>query len=104
MARFKTVSPILTWLLLRGCEPPLDTRRQTEPYASFGAAVYREACQRVAYIGQLEQKEAGKLAVVDAEGELGEAVCVVGAPAPADSPEKLQEIQRLRQPLISVVD
>jgi hypothetical protein len=35
------IGAVLT--LVGGCADPLDTSRQIEPYASFGALTYREA-------------------------------------------------------------
>ncbi len=87
-----------------GCAKPLDTTRQPEAYTTFGDAVYRESCERIAYIGQLEQKEAGQRTTVDVSGSLGHAACVLGTPAPADAPPKLPAIQGQRTLFTSTVD
>jgi hypothetical protein len=82
----------------------LDTSRTVEPYSSFGAAVYREGCQRVAYTGQLDQKNAGLRKTVDVSGQYGRAVCVDNMPPPADAPPILSAIVGQKDLLIAVVD
>src|SRR6185503_6666057 len=75
-----------------------------DPYSSFGAIVYREGCQRVAYTGQLAQKAAGQIQTVDVSGSLGHAVCVDGMPAPAGAPPQLPAIVKEKNTLIATVD
>ncbi len=87
-----------------GCDDSFDTNRTVEAYGSFGDIMYREACQRVAYTGELAQQAAGQISTVDVSGTLGKQVCIQGQPAPATSPEKLQEIQVEKQPLSATVD
>jgi hypothetical protein len=86
------------------CEKPLDTNRVVEGYTSFGEAVYREGCQRVAYTGQLAEKAAGTRQTVDVSGALGRAVCVDNTPAPVDAPAKLKALQAQRESLIPLID
>jgi hypothetical protein len=88
---------------LTGCQQ-LDTNRTVEPYASFGAAIYREGCQRVAYTGQLAQQAAGQIATVDVAGTLGHNVCVSGMAPPANAPPKLTAIVGQKSELIATVD
>lgn len=106
MTRFvKTV--LVTTVLstaLAGCSDDLNTANQIEPYTSFGGIMYREGCQRVAYTGQLAQKEAGQIQTVDVSGSLGRSVCVDGATPPAGSPEKLTAIVGQKDLLIATVD
>jgi hypothetical protein len=89
--------------MLAACDN-IDTKRTVEPYSSFGAAVYRESCQRVAYTGQLAQKDAGLRKTVDVSGQYGRAVCVDGNPPPADAPPVLTAIVGQKDALIAVVD
>jgi len=86
-----------------GCEK-LDTNRTVDSYGSFGEIVYRESCQRVAYTGQLAQKQAGQIQTVDVSGALGNSVCVQGNTPPPSSPAKLTTIVAQRQALIDTVD
>ena len=93
----------LTAFALTACDK-LDTTRTVDPYGSFGEAIYREGCQRVAYTGQLAQKAAGQIATVDVSGRLGHSVCVDGNAPPADAPAKLQTIVQQKAKLIATVD
>ncbi len=86
-----------------GCEK-LDTNRTVDSYGSFGEAIYREGCQRVAYTGQLAQKAAGQIQTVDVSGTLGHSVCVDGAAPPSDAPPKLTTIVGQKPELIATVD
>ena len=90
--------------VIAGCQPPLDTARTVDPYASFGDVIYREGCQRVAYTGQLDQQQAGTIARIDVSGSLGRAVCVAGEPPPADAPAKLTAIVGQRSQVTQTVD
>jgi len=91
-------------LALAACEPALDTTRLAEPYGSFGEIVYRESCQRIAYTGQLAQREAGLRETVDVSGRLGRAVCVDGAAPPQGGPPKLAAIVKLEPVLTGAID
>jgi hypothetical protein len=86
------------------CQAPLDTDRVVEPYGTFGDAIYREACQRVAYTGQLDQQAAGEIAHVDVSGALGHGVCVAEDPPPASAPRRLIAIVGERAALTATVD
>jgi hypothetical protein len=104
MTRFVKVVLVTTVLSSVACEKPLDTTQQVEAYSSFGEVIYREGCQRVAWTGELALKEAGAKDTVDVSAKLGTAVCRDNVPAPTDSPEKLQAIQKQRDLLIKTVD
>jgi len=90
--------------LSAGCNDDLNTQNTIEPYTSFGGIIYREGCQRVAYAGQLQQKQAGLRDTVDVSGSLGRAVCVDGNAPPGDSPDKLKAIVGQKDLLIATVD
>ena len=90
--------------VLPGCDKPLDTTRIGDPYGTFGEIIYREGCQRVAYTGQLAQKEAGQIPTVDVAGQLGHSVCVAGMAPPANAPAKLSTIVNQKAELVSTVD
>ncbi len=87
-----------------GCQGDLDTTNTVEPYGTFGQVIYREGCQRVAYTGQLAQRDAGQRTTVDVSGSLGRSVCVDNMPAPADSPDKLKAIVGQKDQLVATVD
>ncbi|HZS41070.1 MAG TPA: hypothetical protein VFF06_29780 [Polyangia bacterium] len=87
-----------------GCQPDLDTNRKVDDYGSFGAAVYRESCQRLAYTGQLAQYQAGTRSTLDVAGSLGHSVCVDDMPPPADAPAKLPAIVKEKASFTAVVD
>jgi len=93
----------VTAVTLVACDQ-IDTTKHSEGYSTFGAVVYREACQREAYIGQLAQKEAGQIDTVDVSGSLGRSVCVDGMPAPSTSPEKLKAIVQQKLDLVATID
>src|SRR5262245_52262684 len=90
--------------VLTGCEKPIDTNRTVEPYGTFGEVIYREACQRVAYIGQREQWLAGLIPTLDVSGQFGRSVCVDGNPPPAGSPPKLPALVAQKGALVQLVD
>src|ERR1700742_518165 len=92
---------LVAFAALSGCDT-IDTNRTVEPYSSFGAAVYREGCQRVAYTGQLEQKAEGQRTTVDVSGQYGRAVCVDNMPPPADAPPVLSAIVGQKSPLVAL--
>jgi hypothetical protein len=96
------VTTVLTWAA--GCDKPLDTNRTVEAYSSFGEIAYREGCQRVAWTGQLAQKEAGLRDKLDVSGATTYDTCVHGAVPPTDAPEKVKAIQQQRPLLIKTVD
>jgi hypothetical protein len=86
-----------------GCDQ-IDTNRTVQPYSSFGAAVYQEGCQRVAYTGQLDQKAAGQIATVDVAGTLGTSVCVNNQTPPMTSPVQLQAIVGQKPLIVATAD
>lgn len=90
--------------LVGACQPELDTARTPDSFSSFGAAIYREGCQRVAYTGQLAQRDAGLISQVDVSGSLGHAVCVDGQAPPSGAPPKLVAILGQRPAVIDMVD
>src|SRR6266542_966551 len=81
----------------------LNTNREVEQYGTFGEVIYRESCQRVAYMGQLEQQAAGERTTVDVSGQYGRTVCVDGAAPPTDAPPKLSAIVQQKSALITLV-
>lgn len=91
-------------LAAAACQSELDTTRTPDPYSSFGDVIYREACQRVAYLGQLEQKAAGQLDRVDVSGSLGRSVCVDGQTPPTGAPPRLFAIAGQHGDVTSTVD
>lgn len=74
------------------CQAELDTTRTPDSYSSFGDAIYRETCQRVAYTGQIAQQQAGEIEHVDVSGSLGRNVCVMGEAPPAGAPIQLSAL------------
>jgi len=90
--------------LMGACQADLDTARTPDPFSSFGAAIYREGCQRVAYTGQLAQRDAMPSARVDVSGSLSHAVCVDGEAPPSGAPPKLVAIFGQRPAMIDMVD
>jgi hypothetical protein len=88
---------------LGGCDQ-LDTSRTVETYATFGDAVYRESCQRVAYTGQLDQLKAGQINKVDVSGALGRSVCVDGVAPDAGAPPQLSAIFADKSKLVPLVN
>ncbi|HET9622967.1 MAG TPA: hypothetical protein VFP84_16460 [Kofleriaceae bacterium] len=91
-------------LAASACQAELDTTRTPDSYSSFGDAIYREACQRVAYTGQLAQQQAGTLARVDVSGSLGRAVCVMGEAPPAGAPVELVALSGEHAGITTTVD
>jgi hypothetical protein len=86
------------------CQPDLDTTRTPDSYSSFGDAIYRETCQRVAYTGQLAQQQAGEIQRVDVSGSLGRDVCVMGEAPPAGAPDALVAIAGEHPEVTATVD
>lgn len=86
---------------LAACAPDLDTTRQPAPRGdTLGAIIYQEACQRVAYVAEVEEGRPQ----VDVSGQKYRATCVMNAPAPPDAPAKLLALQAQRSVLISALD
>jgi hypothetical protein len=86
------------------CTQDIDTTQKVDSYSSFGEAIYREGCQRVAWTGELAQQAAGERTTVDVSATTATAVCRDNMPAPMDSPDKLKAIQVQRDLLIKTVD
>jgi hypothetical protein len=88
-----------------GCAKDLDTTRQPAKRGdTFGAIIYQEACQRVAYISQLEEKQAGLRATVDVSDQLYGPVCIDDAQVPADAPPKVGALKAERPLVVSSVN
>jgi hypothetical protein len=86
---------------LASCAPDLDTTRQVPSRDdTLGAIIYQEACQRVAYVAEVEEGRPQ----VDVSGQKYRATCVMNAPAPADAPIKLVALQGQRPVLVSALD
>jgi hypothetical protein len=99
----KLIGPALA-IAATACQPSLDTTRTPDSYTTFGAVIYREACQRVAYTGQLAQQAAGEIERVDVSGALGHGVCVAGDPPPPGAPLKLAAIVEQHPEIVANVD
>jgi len=99
----KIIVPALA-IAVSACQSPLDTTRTADSYTSFGAVIYREACQRVAYTGQLAQQAAGEIDRVDVSGGLGRSVCVAGESPPSGAPPKLLGIVGQHPAVVANVD
>jgi hypothetical protein len=97
---------LLAAALVGGCEPDLDTNRQKVPRGgTFGQIVYGEACQRVAYLAELEARVADPNLTVDVTGQKYAPTCGPDdAPAPGDSPPKVVALQRERSIIAAAVD
>lgn len=100
----RTTLALACLVSVSACHAPLDTQREPEAYGTFGQTIYREACQRVAYTGQLADRAAGLRQTVDVSGSLGRAVCIDGAAPPADAPAKLAAITEQRSLIVTLVD
>src|SRR5205807_6767439 len=105
MSRRISSAPIAALLLFAGggCEPDLDTTRTPARREgdTFGAVLYGEACGRVAWLSQLDERTAGLRTTVDATGQAYAPVCLDDMPAPADAPRKLQALQSQRAPIVA---
>lgn len=106
MTRSTALRDLLVALTLTtvGCVADLDTTREVTERGSFGAIVYQEACQRVAYIAELDERAAGLRQTVDLTGTTYAPVCLEDAPAPESAPAKLKALQQQRGLLVRVVD
>jgi hypothetical protein len=102
MPSFGNRWPTLTLpICLAACAPDLDTTRQVAPRGdTLGAIIYQEACQRVAYVAEVEEGRPQ----VDVSGQKYRATCVMNAPAPPDAPIKLVALQGQRPVLVSALD
>lgn len=99
----KIIVPALA-IAAAACQSPLDTARTPDSYTSFGAVIYRQACQRVAYTGQIAQQAAGEIDRVDVSGSLGHGVCVAGEAPPPNAPLKLSAIVEQHPAIVANVD
>ncbi len=83
--------------LLPACEVDLGPREPPSG-GSFGAVVFREACQRVTYSSELETQQ-----TLDVSGSRSRAVCI-GQAAPTDAAPVVQAMFMERTNIISGVD
>lgn len=89
--------------VLVACDVDLGTR--ATPLAhTLGEITYAEACQRVAYTGELAEYQAGQRPGLDASGVGYRSMCSDGAPPPAGSPQVLQAVAAERAAIVSSVD
>lgn len=86
----------LALTLLPACEVDLGPREA--PGGSFGAIVFREACQRVTYSSELETQKA-----IDVSGARGRAVCT-GQAAPEGAEPIVKALFMERTNIVSGVD
>ena len=93
----------LTGLLLSACDPEL-TALPRPPRRTLGEQVFTEVCQRLAYSAELAEYQAGQRPFLDVSGVTYRAPCQFGGPPPPGAPAVLQELQRQRQTLITLVD
>ncbi|MBL9002977.1 MAG: hypothetical protein JNJ46_01960 [Myxococcales bacterium] len=88
---------------LVSCDVDLG-QRSAPASRSFGEIVYTEACNRVAYSGELAEVQAGKRATLDASGVAYRGMCRFGQPPPADAPAVMSAVQSARKTLIDDVN
>lgn len=90
-------------LLLLSCDVDLGTR-SAPASRTFGEIVYTEACNRVAYSGELAEVQAGKRTTLDASGVGYRGMCRFGGPVPAGAPPVMNAMQTARKSLIDDVN
>ena len=83
-----------------GCEPKLDTDRQSADTGSFGTTVFTISCQRMAFERDLLDGNA----TVDVRGDKFRSVCRNGDTPGADAPASIVAMTGLRTPLIAALD
>lgn len=71
---------------------------------SFGEIVYTEACNRVAYSGELAELQAGKRTTLDASGVAYRPMCRSGDAPPSGAPTVMQAVQSARKTIIDDVN
>lgn len=89
--------------VLVACDVDLGTRA-TPAAHTLGEITYAEACQRVAYTGELAEYRAGQRPGLDASGVGYRAMCSDGAPPPAGAPQVLQAVAAERAAIVSNID
>lgn len=90
-------------LLLLSCDVDLGSRNA--PAArTFGEIVYTEACNRVAYSGELAELQAGKRTTLDASGVGYRTMCRFGGQVPAGAPAVMNAVQTARKAIIDDVN
>jgi hypothetical protein len=88
---------------LCGCQADLG-ERLPQSGGTFGAIVYREACQRVTYSADLEARALSSQVPLDASGATRRALCAGNAePAPSDAPQ-VKALHGQRAAIVSGVD
>jgi hypothetical protein len=85
-----------------GCGVDLGPR-VSPPSRSFGEIVYREACQRVTYTAELEERRAGQPRAIDASGTAYRAFCSGAAP-PLTAPLVAGALFAQRPQIVGAVD
>lgn len=88
---------------LCGCQADLG-ERLPQSGGTFGAIVYREACQRVTYSADIEARALSPEVPLDASGTSRRALCAgLAEPAPGDGPQ-VQALHGQRAAIVSGVD
>ena len=83
----------------------IDLGQRTAPASrTFGEIVYTEACNRVAYSGELAELQAGKRTTLDASGVAYRPMCRSGDAPPAGAPPVMQAVQSARKTIIDEVN
>lgn len=91
------------WLCLPACDVDLGARQPLQG-ASFGAIVFREACQRVTYSAELAERTAAEEHPLDVSGSGSRALCR-GAVAPgSNAAPTVQALFSQRENIILGVD
>ncbi len=102
-SRQRRLSLWLGALSLLSCD--VDLGQRSAPAArTFGEIVYTEACNRVAYSGELAEVQAGKRPTLDASGVGYRGMCRFGGAVPAGAPPVMNAMQAARKTLIDDVN
>lgn len=91
--------------VLGSCDVDLGARVPPPP-RTLGQIVYSQACQRVAYSGELAQYQAGQRPGLDASGVRYRPMCsgTQDVAPPGDAPTVMQAVRAERQGIVSSVD
>lgn len=89
--------------MLASCDVDLGSRMQPAT-RSFGEIVYTEACNRVAYSGELAQVRAGQRSTLDLSGVAYRGMCRFGQAPPPDAPPVMSAMASARKTIIDDVN
>src|SRR3954468_13517160 len=95
-----SLASLLVAAATAGCEPKLDTDRQSADTGSFGTTVFTISCQRIAFERDLLDGNA----TVDVRGDRFRSVCREDDPPGADAPPAIVAMTSQRGPLIAALD